>query len=191
MRTRFITVLALLLLASVPMFAGSSTFNPDCDTPPSNSTGPCGFAAKGDVQVAFGWANGAFQKNANDVTFSYNVTTTWTATCEFTTPDGHTGDYTYHDITHTDSTTINDTLVGTGRNVNQISGFWLSLGSSSTHTGQSPPTAGAPCVVNNDPNNQGLGGNGVWINTDLFPLTVSSSGGLFAHWNGLTRQIYP
>jgi len=191
MRTRFMAVFALVLLVSLPIFATSSTFNPDCDTPPSNSTGPCGFAAKGDVQVAFGWANGAFQRYASQVTFSYDVTTTWSATCEFTTPDGNTGDYRYHDITHTDSTGISGTLVGIGRSVNQVSGYWLTPGSSSSHTGQAPPIAGTPCVVNSDPNNQGLGGNGLWIDTAEFPLTVSTTGGLFAHWNGQIRKIYP
>ena len=63
-------VVAALTFAGVA--AAAVTFDPSCPYTPSNATGQCGFAGKGDVQLALGYNNTQMQKNAGSLAFTYS-----------------------------------------------------------------------------------------------------------------------
>jgi hypothetical protein len=71
---------AVALAASTAM--ATVTFFPTAPNPLSQTVAGAGFVGKGDVQIAFGWANAALQTNAAGVGFTYVENTEYTITCE-------------------------------------------------------------------------------------------------------------
>ncbi|RZK67911.1 MAG: PAS domain-containing sensor histidine kinase, partial [Pedobacter sp.] len=85
-----------------------------------------GFVSKGDVQLAFGWNNAALQKNAGGVTFTYNVTESYSVECEWETVTGGPKSKTvYHEITVPKHVNITSAIAADARMRNQITGFNL------------------------------------------------------------------
>lgn len=151
---------ALLLTANVAL--ASVTFD--------SSTG-FGFVGKGDVQIAFGWNNQTAQAQAGNLSFSYTVTESYTAVCEWTTGTGTRGQAT-HDINLQRTSSVSDTIQYDARAHNQVDGFFLTgFTGTPTYNGTVPVVGGA-CVGNTD----GIDFNGTWTSvTD----NGSSGGGLF------------
>jgi hypothetical protein len=76
-----------VMFAAVPMF-GAVYLCPTeagCSVPFPSTNGSeysHGFSGKGDVQLAFGWNDAAFQKMANDVYFTYEDLAEYEVTCK-------------------------------------------------------------------------------------------------------------
>jgi hypothetical protein len=148
------------------------------------STG-IGFVGNGDVQSAFGWNSQALQANATGVSFTYNATDTYSATCTWVTGEGTRGEQT-HNVDIPRHTSVNDTVAyGTRKNTqNDVTGFNLT-GFGITSIDGTVPVVGDPCVGNPD----GVNFNGTWTAVTL----VSSTGGLFVSDTALSLgpvQIY-
>jgi hypothetical protein len=104
-----------------------------------------GFVGKGDVQLAFGWNNATLQKNANDLTFTYDATVTYDVSCEWTT--GPAGKEKVHTVIHEKYGSISSAVEYEARRANQVNGFNL-LGydaSGLVVTGDALPAVGDPC----------------------------------------------
>jgi hypothetical protein len=144
-----------------------------------------GFAAKGDVQSAFGWNDegltnavcSAVMGSNHDcaelfvpqnlhVWFTLEAHDIYRATCEFTTGPSET----VHDITIPRHTFIDSDVASTARasGAKAITGFNLK-GPSFTQLGKKIPVVGEPCVGEN-----GNAQNGTWKTVEL----VESNGGL-------------
>jgi hypothetical protein len=157
-------VLALgALLASAAVAYATVTFNPATGT---------GFVGKGDVQLAFGWNNAAAQRNARDVSFTYDVHTSYVATCTFTTGEGTRGER-IHNIDHHKTVGVNAVVQYDARTHKQVDGFFLNGFGATTGESGEVPVVGAPCMGNE-------GHDGVWSAVEI----TSSGGGLYVNWNG-------
>jgi hypothetical protein len=160
--------LAAMLVAAGTVFAAVNF---------DSNTGT-GFAGKGDVQLAFSWNNSQLQKNAKDVTFSYNSTDTYDVTIEFDTgnPDNPRS-INHHTVTQDKSTTVDSSVAYDPRVKNQITGFNLK-GFGTTTTSGSIPAVGDSCSN---------GFNCVVTAVEK----VSSSGGLYANYGTSSILIWP
>lgn len=140
-----------------------------------SSTGT-GFVGKGDVQLAFGWNNQALQQNVSGVTFTYEATDTYAATCTWTTGEGTRGEKT-HNVDIPRSTSVNSTVAYESRknSQQQITGFNLTGLGSSTVDG-TIPMVGATCVAGPT----GAGQDGIWTSVEL----TGSTGGLYVNYGG-------
>jgi hypothetical protein len=137
-----------------------------------------GFVGKGEVQSPFGWNNAALQANAAGVSFSYEATEDYSATCTWVTGEGTRGERT-HNVTHSKSTSISSAVTYEPRQRNQITGFTLTGFGATTETGETP-VVGGPC-----PGNQGH--DGTWTAVVL----TNSTGGLYAHYGALSALLTP
>jgi hypothetical protein len=164
-----------IMIAAAFLLLATSAFA-DVTFDPSNGTG---FVGKGNVQLAFNWNNATLQSNAQAVTFTYIVTDTYNATAQWTTGDGTPG-YATHSVTHTVSTGVNDTVVGTTRNnkLSDVTGFNL-LGFGTTTTTGDVPVIGQPAP--------GFPGTDA-VYTDV--TKVSSVGGLYVNFVTLSVPIW-
>jgi hypothetical protein len=127
-----------------------------------------GFVGKGDIQLPFGWNNATLQANASSLTFTYQSSATYEAVCEWTTGEGTRGQRT-HDVTHTKTSVVNDTISYDARTHKQVDGFFLTGYGSVTEGGEPVPEVGGPC-----PGNPGT--DGVWVSVVLLN---STGGGLW------------
>jgi hypothetical protein len=146
-----------------------------------NLTTGTGFAAKGDVQSAFGWNNAKLQSNASGVTFSYNATETYEGVCEWTTGENSPNGAKTHTVTHGTSTSVNSAVSYQARTNSQgvITGFNLTGFGTTTHSGADVPVVGGPC-----PGNPGTGA----IYTSV--TKTGSTGGLYAIYGGNSVLIW-
>jgi hypothetical protein len=161
------TVAVAGLLAASSYAISAVTFDP--------GTG-VGFVGKGDVQLAFGWNNQALQANAAGVTFSYNVTDSYTATCTWVTGEGTRGERT-HNVDHTTMTRVNGIVAYEARTRNQITGFNLTGFGEMTSVG-TVPVVGGPCPGN-------AGNDGVWSSV----TANGSTGGLYVNYGGTSVRL--
>jgi hypothetical protein len=163
MKKTILASLAAVALAASTVFA-TVTFDPNTGT---------GFVGKGDVQLAFGWNNAALQTNAAGVTFTYNVTNSYTAVCTWVTGEGTRGEQT-HNVNHTKASSLVGNVIVDARTRTQITGFNLTgwMGDEPTETGETPVEGGA-C-----PGNPGT--DGVWTSVSL----TGSVAGLFVNYSG-------
>jgi hypothetical protein len=143
-----------------------------------SSTGK-GFVGKGDVQLAFGWNNAKLQANASGVSFTYNATDTYSATCSFVTGAGTRGEQT-HNVSIPRHTSVNSTIQYDARTHKQIDGFLLT-GFGATTTDGTVPVVGDACVANDE----GVARNGTWSVVTL----VSSTGGLYVNYGGTSVPL--
>jgi hypothetical protein len=166
---------ALLVSALLVMMVGIVWATVTFDS----STGT-GFVGKGDVQIAFGWNNQTLQRNAAGVTFTYNATDTYAATCTWITGEGTRGERT-HNVDIPRHTSVNSTIGSLGRNnssgLNGPNTGFILTGYGATVTDGTVPVVGGSCV--GEPDN-GQGVNGTWTAVQL----VSSTGGLYVNSNG-------
>ena len=160
------TIASILTVATTASIASVAYATVNFDLP----TGT-GFVGKGDVQLAYGWNNSQLQSNAKDVSFTYNVTNSYEATCTWTTGEGKKGEKT-HNVNHTQKSGVNSTIAYDARVKNQITGFNLTGTGSSTTIG-SIPEVGKAC-----PGNEGH--EGVWSSV----TQTGSSGGLYVNYGG-------
>jgi hypothetical protein len=158
-----------LVLASAA--SATVSFDPTGSLTPSNSQGAYGFVGNGDVNTAFGWNNQKLQKQAGNLSFSYNNNTEdFSAVCEWTTGTGTRGQQT-HDITVPRQTSISDSIDYLSRTNQQVDGFLLTGAGIPVLQG-TVPVVGAACVGNTD----GVDFNGTWTSvTD----NGSLGGGLY------------
>lgn len=163
------TLAAAALLASTSYAFAAVTFDPTTGT---------GFVGKGEVQIAFGWNNQQLQKNASGVTFSFNTTDTYDATCTWTTGEGTRGQRT-HNVDHTRTTAVSGVVAYDARVRNQITGFNLTGFGATTTTG-AVPVVGGPCPGN-------AGTDGVWTEVVL----TGSTGGLYFNYGGASVRYVP
>ena len=163
-------LIAVFVLAFAGVASATVTFNPATGT---------GFVGKGDVQLAFGWNNQALQANASGVTFTYNATDTYSATCSFVTGAGTRGEQT-HNVDIPRHTSVNSAIQYDARTHKQIDGFNLT-GLGATTTDGTVPVVGEACVANDGGVNQ----NGTWSAVTL----VSSTGGLFVNFGANSVQL--
>jgi hypothetical protein len=155
-------VYAVVLLFAVSLFA-AVTFDPD--------TG-LGFVGKGDVQIAFGWNNAQLQSNANNVSFTYDASASYSGVCTWTTGEGTRGERT-HNVAHTTSTSVLSALAYDPRQTKgqkQFTGFNL-LGFGAVTTDGEIPLVGGPCQGNE-------GHDGTWSAVTF----EGSTGGLYVHF---------
>lgn len=131
-----------------------------------------GWVGKGDVQLAFGWNNAAAQRYVNDVTFSFQQTSTYSAVCEWVTGEGTRGERT-HDVTHKASVAISSAVGHSARMTGQWTGYFLTGFGATTEEGEVPVVGGA-CMGNE-------GHEGLWASVTE---TSSSPGGLFVTFQG-------
>lgn len=141
-----------------------------------NSADGTGFVGKGDVQTAFGWNNATLQNNADGVSFSYNATQTYAATCTWITGEGTKGEKT-HNVDHNKTAEINSDISYDARKHQQIDGFILTGFGTVSESGE-VPEVGAPC-----PGNPGT--DGVWTAVTL----TGSSGGLYVNYDGQSKPL--
>lgn len=171
---------ALVAFAAAAVFAASAAVMADVIVYPDGSA----FVGKGDVQSAFGWNNAQLQANASGVTFSAELSQTFTQEC-FETGGPPTTVYGYRNGV----STLNATVSHSPRVHHQIDGFWL----------DSPTTSGVTWsdIVwigggSGDPGGSGCPGG----------PSVSHPGGppvagpiefdaIYAHFGGQSVQIYP
>jgi len=143
-----------------------------------------GFVGKGDVQLAFGWNNQTLQANASGVTFTYNATDTYSATCTWVTGEGTRGEQT-HNVDIPRHTAVNSVIASSGRDISSglngpNTGFKLT-GFGTTTTEGTVPVVGDACVGNDG----GINQNGTWTAVSL----VSSTGGLFVNFGATSIQL--
>jgi len=159
---------AILALSALPGTASATSWfdtRVPCQLTPSNTQGACGFAGKGDVQLAFSWNNAQVQANAGGITFTYNATATYDVTIEFDTGNP-TKTVSHHTIAHNTSEAVTDTVLFTDRTKKQISGFLLNSIGSITTSGDPVPSVGDSC-----PN----GNLGTCFVTAVTPLTSTGA----------------
>jgi hypothetical protein len=160
--------LVAMLVAAGAVFA-AVTFD--------SSTGK-GFVGKGDVQLAFGWNDSQLQKNANGVSFSYNDTATYTATCTWITGEGTRGEQTHYvDIPR--HRTVNSVVEHEIRTnpKSKVTGFKLTGFGATTYEG-TVPVVGEACVSDDG---SGVAQNGTW---SYVSDPVFSGGALYASYGG-------
>jgi hypothetical protein len=159
-------VFTVALLATV-------TFDPNTGT---------GFVGKGDVQSAFGWNNAQAQLHGTEITFTFNSTDTYSATCEFFTgPDQHR---VQHDVTIPRHVSVNGTITYDARTHKQIDGYILTGFGEGSTSGGTVPVVGEICVAG-----PGIAQDGTWVEVTL--VSSGGDGGLFVNWNGSSVQIWP
>jgi hypothetical protein len=139
-----------------------------------------GFVGKGDVQTALGMNNAALQAAvaADALEFTYESTDVYAAVCSWVTGEGTRGEQ-QHDVTIPRHVTLGGVVSYTGRNHNQIDGFFLDAADS--QGGADVPTVGDACVGNET----GIAQNGTWSAVSL----LSSSGGEL-QVNGVTLATF-
>lgn len=173
-----------LVAGAGALLLGMGTASATVTFDPSNGTG---FVGKGDVQTAFGWNNQKAQSLGPYVTFSYDSTDVYSATCEFVTGAGTRGEQT-HDVSISRHTGVSGTVDYTDRKHQQYDGYILTgFVPGSTVTTGTVPVAGDTCVATES---DGIARNGVWIDTADYPITlVSSTGGLSVTSGGVSVQL--
>ena len=139
-----------------------------------------GFVGKGDVQTALGMNNAVLQAAvaADALEFTYESTDVYAAVCSFVTGEGTRGEQ-QHDVTIPRHVTLGGVVSYTGRNHNQIDGFFLDP-ADSQGSGEAP-IVGDACVANDG----GIAQNGTWSSVSL----LSSSGGELKV-NGATLAVF-
>lgn len=145
-----------------------------------DSSSGTGFVGKGDVQTAFAWNNKQLQANAHDVSFSYDATVSYAATCTFVTGDGTRGEKT-HDVAHRSSTALSSAVDADPRQAKgqQVTGFVLTgFAGEPTTTGRPAPVVGGPCMGN-------PGHDGTWTSVTV----TGASGGLSVTFGGVTVPL--
>lgn len=165
-------IAATLGLALVTSLASAAvTFDPATGT---------GFVGKGDVQLAFGWNNSALQANAGGVSFAYKVSTDYEGVCTWTTGEGTNGQRT-HNIRHTETYGLLDTLAYDLRQRNQVTGFNLNGWDANTPpvTVGTVPTVGGAC-----PGNEGH--DGKWSSVTILG---TSGDAIVATHNGVSVDL--
>lgn len=163
------TVLAATLAVVSTAALASVTFYPATGT---------GFVGKGDVQSAFGWNNAALQQNINGISFTYNSTVTYSATCYWVT--GPVQNRHEHTVVHHKNTNVAGTVKWDARTHHQVDGIYLTGFGDSVESGDDIPVVGGPC-----PGNPGTGA--VYIDVSVVP--GGSSGGLYVYYNGGTGVL--
>jgi hypothetical protein len=165
-RSIFAALAAVAITATAAYAA--VTFDPTTGT---------GFVGKGDVQLAFGWNNATAQKEAKNVTFTYDAITTYDVTIEF-----DAGRSSVHQIiTQQKSTGVQASIQSDPRKTGQYTG-WNLIGLGGTVvTGDALPNVGDSC-----PNG---GPDSGCIVTAVSVVPEASTGGLLVHWNGLPAQL--
>jgi len=134
-----------------------------------------GFVGKGDVQNAFGWNNAGFQANVNGLSFTYESSVTWHASCYFITGEGKPGEK-EHFVPHSEASSLAGNVAYDKRTQNQVTGINLTGFADTVESGGDVPVAGQPC-----PGNQGH--DGVWVNVYVVP--GSETGGLYVWHDGV------
>jgi hypothetical protein len=137
-----------------------------------------GFVGKGDVQAAFGWNNAQLQKNANNVSFSFEAEQSYTVVCEWTTGPVH--NRVEHEVTHKRSWALNSEIAYEARKKNQFTGFLLNGVVKTISEGKPAPNVGEDC-----PN-----GNSGEV-TQVSEAGISSTGtsGLFVTSGGIKLNL--
>jgi len=166
----------LLAAAAATAFVSTAawaivTFDPD--------TG-YGFVGKGDVQTPFGWNNAAAQREARNVSFTYQATESYDVTIEFDTGNpANPRSVNHHVVTQEKTSAVSASIASDPRRTGQWTGWNLNGFGTQTVTGEAVPNVGDPCP-----------------NGNLGTCTVtavslgSSTGGLYANHNGTSHLIY-
>lgn len=136
-----------------------------------------GSVGKGDIQEIFGWNNAALQNNANDLTFTYVRSASYTIQCDWqTTTGGKTPKIVEHSVTHTRSGDVAAAVVKETKANKQgvITGFSL-CGFSNVSSAGTVPVVGETAAC---PGEQGTGA----IGTVISVTPTGTSGGLFVNY---------
>jgi hypothetical protein len=161
------TFVAVWLAGSVAVATASSaavTFDPRSGT---------GFVSAHDVLLTLGWTNAQLQERASAVTFTYNATDGYTATCSWTTVQGAPGRET-RTVTHATNATVNYVLRFDLHK--KIDGFMLN--------GYGPDLSG-PVPANGSPCPAPGGAMGTW--TIVMP--TAHAGNLFVNYLGISVPL--
>lgn len=137
-----------------------------------------GFVGKGEVQTPFGWNNAKLQANAAGVSFTYEVSDSYTAVCTWITGEGTRGQKT-HNVDHRTSTSVASSVAYDARVKSQITGFTLKGFGATTTTG-AVPEVGGTC-----PGNPGT--DGTWTSV----TQTGSTGGLYVHHDSAVALLVP
>jgi hypothetical protein len=152
------------LVFATAIASASVTFDPATGT---------GFVGKGDVQLAYGWNNKQLQDNAGGVTFTYQAQEQYKYDCTFTVEVGRDKVREPRTQNRGKDTSVNASVAFDARKMQQITGFILSPGTTTTTSGEVPVDGGScPGGQFND---------GAISNVEL----VSSTGGLYVNHAGV------
>lgn len=115
----------ILVIVMVIVFALSLSFTAIASVSFDAGTGT-GFVGKGNVQTAFGWNNATLQKNAKDVTFTYEANYTYKVTEYWETMTGEKEPKIIeHEVIVKNHVSVIGSIMYDTRMKNQITGFIL------------------------------------------------------------------
>jgi hypothetical protein len=148
-----------------------------------NVTTGAGWVGKGDVQMAYGWANKAMQQNHTAVTFEYEQSTNYSWVCEWTTGEGTRGEQTHtKDMSETFS--VGGVIGNTDRKTGQWTGWFLN-----GYTSGGPGNSGEGFTPDCNGNSTGNGASGEKTVVEGSLTSTVTGGGLYANFNGDRRPL--